>query len=193
MCAPRPWLVMKTLPSGWRRAGGSPVSAGYRVDRNNLDTVPVKTQMTGWEIDPGKWEIIQGTRGDADTDPLENSSSRTASFERSTSLDFTFAPHTTTVLELKLVEKGVPYWSRPDLGISADDLDFEGNGSRIRVTVHSLGAVDAPSSKVVLRDAAGKVLATANAAALKAPLDLLPKTEVVQLTIPHGADLKGGS
>jgi hypothetical protein len=61
------------------------------------------------------------------------------------------------------------------------------------VTVHSLGAVDAPASKVVLRDAAGKVLATARAAALKAPLDLLPKTEVVTLTLPHGADWKGGS
>ena len=157
----------------------------------NLDTVPVKTQMTGWEIDPGKWEIIQGTRGDADTDPPENSSSRTASFERSTSLDFTFAPHATTVLELKLVEKGVPYWSRPDLGIDADDIKVEGN--HVRVTVHSLGAIDAPPSKVVLRDSTGRVLATAHAAALKAPVDLLHKTEAVSLTLPHGAQWKGGS
>ena len=28
--------------------------------------------MTGWEVDPGKWEITQGTRGNAETDPLEN-------------------------------------------------------------------------------------------------------------------------
>jgi phage baseplate assembly protein gpV len=157
----------------------------------NLETVPVKTQMTGWEIDPGKWEIIQGTRGNAETDPLGNASSRTESFERSTSLDFAFAPHTTTVLELKLVEKGIPYWSRPDLGISTDDVKVDGN--RMKVTVHSLGSVDAPASKVVLRDAAGKVLATAHAAALKAPLDLVPKTEVVSLTLPHNADWKGGS
>ena len=92
---------------------------------------------------------------------------------------------------MKLVEKGVPYWSRPDLGISADDVKIEGN--RMRVTVHSLGAVDAPPSKVVLRNRAGKMLATAQAAALKAPLDLLPKTEVVTLTLPHGAEWKGGS
>ena len=157
----------------------------------NLDSVPVKTQMTGWEIDPGKWEIIQGTRGDADTDSLEGASSGTASFERSTSLEFTFDPHTTTVLELKLVDKGVPYWSRPDLGIGADDVKVEGN--HMKVTIHGLGAVDAPASKIVLRDATGKVLASAHAAALKAPLDLLPKTEVVSLTLPHGADCKGGS
>ena len=187
---------------GWRfDAPATPSSVGILVPEAspdhlkivvyNLDAVPVKAQMTGWEIDPGKWEITQGTRGDEETDLVENVSTRSAAFERSTSLDFTFAPHTTTVLELKLVEKGVPYWSRPDLGIGADDIKVEGN--RIRVTVHSLGAVDAPASKVVLRDAAGKVLATARAAALKAPLDLLPKTEVITLTLPHGADWKGGS
>ena len=157
----------------------------------NLDAVSVKAQMTGWEIDPGKWEITQGKRGNAESDPVENLSTRSESFERCTSLDFTFAPHTTTVLELKLVKKGIPYWSRPDLGISADDVKVEGN--RMQVTVHSLGAVDAPASKVVLRDRTGKVLATAHAAALKAPLDLLPKTEVVSLTLPPRADWKGGS
>jgi hypothetical protein len=187
---------------GWRfEAPATPSSLGILVPEAtpdhlkivvyNLDAVPVKTQMTGWEIDPGRWEITQGTRGNAGADSVENVSTRTESFERSTSLDFTFAPHTTTVLELKLVEKGVAYWSRPDLGIGADDVKVEGN--HIRVTVHSLGAVDAPASKVVLRDAAGKVLATARAAPLKAPLDLLAKTEVVSLTIPQGADLKGGS
>jgi hypothetical protein len=157
----------------------------------NLDAFPVQAQMTGWEIDPGKWEITQGTRGNAETDPVTNLSTRSESFERSTSLDFTFAPHTTTVLELKLVKKGVPYWSRPDLGISADDVKVEGN--QMKVTVHSLGAVDAPASKVVLRDSTGKVIATTHAAALKAPLDLQPKTETVTLTLPPGADWKSGS
>jgi len=157
----------------------------------NLETIPVKAQMTGWEIDPGKWEIIQGTRGNADTDPIVNVSTRTESFERSTSLDFTFAPHTTIVLELKLVEKGVPYWSRPDLGIGADDVSVKGN--QMNVAVHSLGAVDAPASKVVLRDGSGKVLASASATPLMAPLDLFPKTEVVSLDLPPGANWKGGS
>jgi hypothetical protein len=151
--------------------------------------------MTGWQIDPGKWEITQstqGTEGGAPADaPLQNTTTRTDSFERSTSLDFIFPPHTTTVLELKLVTKGIPYWSRPDLGIDADDVKADGN--HLKVTVHSLGSVDAPPSKVVLRDRTGKILATANAPALKAPLDLLPKTTVVALTPPLKSDWKGGS
>jgi hypothetical protein len=187
---------------GWRFvAPATPGSLGILVPEAtpdhlkiivyNLDPVPVKAQMTGWEINPGKWEITQGTRSNAETAPVKNISTRSESFERSTSLDFTFPPHTTTVLELKLVEKGVPYWSRPDLGISADDVSVEGN--QMKVTVHSLGGVDAPASNVVLRDGSGKVLATASAAPLKAPLDLLPKTEVVSLTLPPGANWKGGS
>jgi hypothetical protein len=75
--------------------------------------------------------------------------------------------------------------------LSADDVKVTGN--RMSVTVHSLGSVDAPAAKVVLRDRAGKVVATAEAAPLKAPLDLVPRTEDVSLSIPAGAEWKGGS
>jgi hypothetical protein len=84
----------------------------------------------------------------------------------------------------------VPYWSRPDLGIDPEDVKIEGN--RMKVTVHSVGSVDAPASKVVVRDRTRKVLAAATAPALKAPLDLLPKTTVVDLSLPK-ADWKGGT
>jgi hypothetical protein len=156
----------------------------------NLDPVAVKAKMTGWEIDPGKWEITQGVQG-ASADGLRDVSTRTKTFERSRDLEVTFPPHVTTVIELKLVEKGVPYWTRPDLGIGADDVKVE--GGRVRVTVHSLGSVDAPASKVVLRDKAGKVLASAAVPGIKAPVDLFPKTAAVSLTLPAGADWKGGS
>jgi hypothetical protein len=135
--------------------------------------------MTGWEIDPGKWEITQ------------DGSKRTEDFERSRDLTFTFAPRTTTVLELKLVKPGVPYWSRPDLGIDREDVKV--SGSRMTVTVHSLGAVDAPAAKVVVRDQYGKVLASGRTPLLKAPLDLLPKIATVAITLPSGANWKGGT
>jgi len=61
------------------------------------------------------------------------------------------------------------------------------------VTVHSVGAVDSPASKVVLRDREGKTIATASVPALKAPTDLVPKTAQVTLAVPAGADLKGAS
>ena len=128
---------------------------------------------------------MQGSSADG---ALGDVSKRTETFERSRDVEVTFPPHATTVLELKLVEKGVPYWSRPDLGIGEDDVRVE--GGRVKVTVHSLGSVDAPASKVVLRDSGGKVLATAAVAAIKAPVDLFPKTVAVELSVPKGAEWK---
>ncbi len=104
-------------------------------------------------------------------------------FERSKILAITFPPRTTTVIELKLATtKGTPYWSRPDLGIDPEDVKVD--GAKMTVTVHSVGALDAPASKVVLRDKTGKTLATAEVPALKAPLDLTPKTAQVTLAVP---------
>jgi hypothetical protein len=163
----------------------------------NLDRVPVTAQMTGWQVDPGEWTMTQGTQAGignaqpADDAPVQDAVTKTVAFERSKSVAITFAPRTQTVIELTLKTKGVPYWSRPDLGIDPEDVKV--SGSTMTVTVHSVGAVDAPASKVVLRDKAGKTLATADAPALKAPLDLAPKTADVRLAVPAGADLKGAT
>jgi hypothetical protein len=163
----------------------------------NLDPVPVKAQMTGWEVDPGQWTMTQGTQksvGDAAPAPdaaIENATTRTVAFERSKSLDITFPPRTTTVIELKLASKGTPYWSRPDLGIDPEDVKVA--GQTMTVMVHSVGAIDAPASKVVLRDRDGKTIATADVPALKAPVNLIPKTAEVTLTAPSGVDLKGAT
>jgi hypothetical protein len=146
--------------------------------------------MTGWEIDPGRWEIKQSPQAAADAPP-SNATTRIESFERSRSLDVTFAPRTTTALELTLKQKGIPYWMRPDLGIDPEDIKIEGN--RIAVTVHSLGAVDSPSAQVVLRDRNGLTLATASTPTLKAPIDLQPKVAIVSLQLPSKAILEGGS
>lgn len=163
----------------------------------NIERVPVTARMTGWEVDPGKWTMTQGTQAGignaqpAADAPVENVTTKTVDFERSKDIAITFPPRTQVVIELKLAEKGVPYWSRPDLGIDPEDVKLE--GQTVTVTVHSVGAVDAPASKVVVRDKAGKTLATADVPALKAPVDLEPKTAVVKLTLPAGADVKGGS
>jgi hypothetical protein len=156
----------------------------------NLDEKAVTAHMTGWEIDPGEWEVTQSAQA-TENGPLSDSQTHTETFERSRDIAITFPPRTTTVLELKLVKKGVPYWSRPDLGIDRDDVKVA-NGS-MKVTVHSLGAVDAPAAMVVVRDRAGKVLAQVKTPPLKAPLDLFPKTATATLKLPKKADLTGGS
>ena len=155
----------------------------------NLEDVPVTAVMTGWDIEPGKWEVLEGIDNDGDDKADFISGKRTLPFERTGRLTFTFPPKKTTVLQLKLKNKGKSYWERPDLGIGEDDVKISGN--KISVTVHSLGSVDAPPSTVALVDANGKQIAASPVSALKAPIDLLPKTTEVTLTVPGGTNLKG--
>ena len=88
-------------------------------------------------------------------------------------------------MEFELAKAGVPTENRADLGIGPDDVKLAGR--TLSVTVHSLGALDAPAGSLVVVDAAGKILASAATPPLKAPRDLLPKTAVVKLPLPTGA------
>jgi len=106
-------------------------------------------------------------------------------------IELAFAPHATSVVTLTLVDNGVPYWSRPDLGIGNDDLVV--SGRTVTVTVHSLGAVDSPSTQLVWLDSSGQKLASATIPQLKAPNDLQPKKITVTLTAPPGRDFTGST
>ncbi len=162
----------------------------FKVIACNLETFPVIATMTGWNIDPGAWEITQGLDANGD-DTAGQTTTRTATFERSRSLDFTLPPRATTILTLRLKTPGTPYWSRPDLGLDREDVTPIAGGLRVRV--HSLGSVPAPASTVVLRAADGKIIATTGVPALEAPLDLHPCTVEVTLAVPPGASLTGAT
>jgi hypothetical protein len=76
---------------------------------------------------------------------------------------------------------------RPDLGIGRDDVTVA--KGRVEVTVHSLGAVATGGGSVALLGADGAVLATQPLAPMAAPVDLLPRTQVVRF--PLRPDLAG--
>jgi len=145
--------------------------------------------MTAWDMDPGKWEIIQGIDSDGDDIIDGKTEKSTMELERTGNIKFTFDPKATTIIQLKLKSKAMDYWKRPDLGIGDDDVKV--SGSRVTVTVHSLGSIDAPPSTIALMDGNGKQLATASVSALKAPVDLKPKTTDITFDIPGGTNLKG--
>jgi hypothetical protein len=156
---------------------------------HNMDDVPVTADLTGWNIEPGRWEFVQGVDTDEDFAPDTGIEKQTVTFERSKSVTLTFPPHRTTVLTLRRTRKGTPYWKRPDIGIG--DKDVTASGSRVSVTVHSIGSVTAPASTVALVAADGSTLATADIPSLEAPLDFLPKTVDVTLTASSAAALEG--
>ncbi len=70
---------------------------------------------------------------------------------------------------------------------------MQANGRKVRVRVHSLGAVPSPATTVAFRNRAGEIIATTKLGPLPAPVDLQPKTKEVTLTLPVGADTTGGT
>jgi hypothetical protein len=167
----------------------TPIS--FKVIAYNLETTPVQATMTGWNIAPGGWEITQGVDTDNDDIADQSIATRRAEFERSRSLEFAFAPRAVTVLTLKLKTPGTPYWSRPDLGISREDVTLR-DGS-LHVVVHSLGAVATPAATLVFKTSDGSAAVSARILSLPAPVDLLPRTAEVVLPLPHGTQIAGGS
>src|SRR5207249_4264392 len=84
----------------------------FTVIAYNLEPLPVRATMTGWNIEPGIWDIAQSTLP-----------SRTNAFERSTSLEFIFPPRALTEITLKLKSPSTAYWQRPDLAIGPEDVE----------------------------------------------------------------------
>jgi hypothetical protein len=166
-------------------------ATSFKVIAYNLAATAVQATMTGWNIDPGIWEILQGIDTNDDDTADGSIETRSALFERTRSIELTFAPHATTVLTFKLKSPGKPYWQRPDLGIDPQDVEVRGN--EVRVTVHSLGSVGAPESEIVLRDHAGRAIATGKIPAIEAPLDLRPKTVEVLLKLPGETAVAGAT
>jgi hypothetical protein len=157
----------------------------------NLSDTSVRADMVAWDLEPGRWEVTQGLDADGDDAADGETLTSTIELERAGNVTLIFTPRATTILTLKLVERGMPYWSRPDLGIGRDDVEVRGR--RVTVTVHSLGAVDTRLATLALVGAEGRVLSTVAVPALKAPADLLPKTVTLTLDVPTGARLEGAS
>jgi len=157
----------------------------------NLSSASIKTTMTAWDVEPGGWEITLGLDANGDDQAEGVTIGRRVDLERAGSIDLVFGPQATTVFNLKLIDKGIPYWARPDLGIGPDDIVIKGR--TISVTVHSLGGVDSAATDLVWLDDAGKPLASTMIPKLKAPADLLPKTVTVTLTAPADRNLIGSS
>jgi hypothetical protein len=163
----------------------------FKVIAYNLETMPVRATLTGWAVDSGLWEIVQGIDTDGDDRPDHDLATRTAAFERTRELDLTLPPRATSVLTFRLKTPGTPYWQRPELGIDPQDVIVEGD--TVHVTIHSLGSIDAPATTVALLDSAGRIVSSAALPAIPAPLDLVPKTGTVALSLPAGFSLSGSS
>lgn len=187
---------------GWRFASAGdeervavllrdPTPRRIRVEAYNLGRAAVTAAMSVWDVEPGSWTVTIATRTATGGEAVAAGPPQVLDLERGASLPVTFAPGVATVIELSLVNAGTPYWSRPDLGISREDISVRGR--EMTVTVHSVGGAAAPAAALVVRDAAGRELGRGRVPALQAPLDLKPRTARVRVSLPAAANLAGAT
>ena len=161
----------------------------FKVIAYNTSDRPQRAKMTGWDIAAGTWRMSSGVDSNADDNADRGVARQEVQLERSASVEVSFAPHQTTVLDFALARPLAPVEQRPDLGIGADDVQLKGR--ELSVTVHSLGAAATPAGVLQVSDASGRVVASAPVQPLSAPLDLKPKTTVVSVTLPRDSAVQG--
>ncbi len=161
----------------------------FKVIAFNLSDRPVDATLIAADITGGRWKLVSGRDADGDDRIDADRTERELDLERTDELPVTLAAKQSTVLEFELVKAGDPSRQRPDVGIGVDDVKA-GKG-QVAVTVHGLGALDSPAGMAILEDRAGKAVAQGPFAALKALVDLRPKTTVVRLKVPARTDVSG--
>lgn len=160
-----------------------------RIVACNISDRDILADIIGGEVKPGQWKVTYGIDTNDDDRADEDRISFVQNFERTEKVRVMLAAGETTVIEMELVEEGEPYWSRPDLGVSEEDIRIYDHGVNVRI--HSLGAVDTPQVDVVLKDADGNVLKKAVLPSLPAPSDLWPKYRDVVFYLHHVKSLRG--
>ncbi|HJW40860.1 MAG TPA: hypothetical protein VJ476_06490, partial [Rhizomicrobium sp.] len=161
----------------------------FKVIAYNLSNAPIAATMTGANVDAGTWSMASGFDANGD-DAIDGKPLRkTLVFGRDSDVALVLPPHRTVVVDFMLQSAAPPVPDRADIGIGADDV-HRGDGY-IDVTVHSLGARDAPAGTLTFETAKGTKIASVSVPPLGAPLDLRPKTTTVRLAVPANSALSG--
>jgi hypothetical protein len=163
----------------------------FKVIAFNLSDSVQSAHMSGWQITAGRWRLSTGidTQGDDKAD--SKITTRYVNFAKSQTLDISFPPKSTLIIEMELVQEGAPVEFFADLGIGRGDVTLAKD--HLLVQVHSLGHEDAPEGVAILEDRHGNELVRVKIPALAAPKDLQPKAIVVKINLPRGFEPEGAA
>jgi len=142
---------------------------------------PHAVQVRVWRLQPGDYELILSKDADHDGQPDGELERRTLTLDRGTYLDLTLAPRASTLLTLTAKTTRPIDYALPDPAICVEDIVLE-YGDHLHLTVHNLGARPVDNLLIRLRDGhTGKVVGERTLKHLDAPLDLRPRTELLEV------------
>lgn len=131
-------------------------------------------QMRVWRLQPGTYTVTIGDETRTGV-PLR----------RYAAVPFNLPPGRELSLTITLEQAEPATGPLPDLAIGPEDVTRDERG--FKVTVHNLGAADAPGGLVRFLDLGGRTVTALPVPPIPAPLDLLPKTVTIDMGDPGRA------
>jgi hypothetical protein len=178
---------------GWPQMAVSWEQSGYDFAALVLDARPKhlkvlacnfgpkrEVTMRVWELERGAYELRVGPDRNGD-DMADETSVKRVELDRATRLPLELPANALTVIELRQLEAR-PADKRPDLALSAEDVQLSPDRRTVTVTIHNIGSAPAKDAEVVVLTSDGKGLGSGQIKELASPDDLVAK--VVRVEIP---------
>jgi hypothetical protein len=134
-----------------------------------------------WRLDPGVYRVTLHHDRDNDGKPEEEILSREMDLERGASVDLPLPPRQGSILAFQAVRAAKPVYDLPDPAVCLEDVYLE-YGDHLHVNVHNIGVQPVKDLVVRVSDGhTGAVVGERVIPHIPAPLDLLPKTELIEI------------
>jgi len=138
-------------------------------------------QVRVWRLLPGRYKVTLSRDKDGDGVPEEALSEREMAIERGALIDLRLPPRQGSILTFEPVDVREPQYDLPDPAICAQDVCLE-YGDHLHITVHNVGTQPVKDLLVRVSDGnTGTVLGERVVPSIAAPLDLMPKTELIEI------------
>ncbi len=142
---------------------------------------PNSMQVRLWRLLPGTYRLTLSNDKDNDGAPEGPILSREIEVDRGVYVDLELPPMQGALLSLEAIRTEQPNYDLPDPALSLEDFYLE-YGDHLHFQVHNIGSKPVENLLVRIRDGyTGAVVAEKTIAHIDPPLDLMPRTEAVEI------------
>lgn len=135
-----------------------------------------------WRILPGRYKVTLSHDADNDGEPEAAILTQELELDRGAPLDLKLPPKQGSVLSVQAISTQPMAYDLPDPAICVEDVTLE-YGDHLHITVHNIGVNPVENLVVRISDGhTGSVIGERVIEHIDAPLDLLPRTELVEIS-----------
>ncbi|MEW5978693.1 MAG: LamG-like jellyroll fold domain-containing protein [Acidobacteriota bacterium] len=195
--AASPGFLFPSHAVSWEETGGNVAALVRKSTPGNLKVVVFNTshnlqdvRMRVWQLENGDYEVTEGTDvlGADSIDVV--TSTRRLPLKRGAIVPFMLRSRKTTVIEIRQVRKRAPLAESSDLAVGQEDLTYDPNSDSGQLVIHNLGNRGSAPFTVTLENERRIGVFKQELPGLEAPIDLMPRTRIIELKGLGGRQLK---